>query len=75
MSCFKRVIRQTDYFINKQIVQKNIHSFCSNKLLNQILFPSEQMGRIQCPVLSVLGDDDPTLPSNESAVDVSLDCC
>lgn len=33
------------------------------------------MGRLQCPLLAVLGEDDQNRPSYESAMDVSVKCC
>lgn len=41
------------------------------KHLNLLLFVSEQMGRIQCPLLVVIGEDDHNWPVTESAEDVS----
>lgn len=37
-----------------------------------LLFVSEQVGRLKCPLLLVLGDDDQNWPAQESALDVSL---
>ena len=37
-----------------------------------LLFVSEQMGRLQCPLLLVVGEDDQNWPAYESAMDVSL---
>lgn len=52
-----------------------MHSFCKTKNLILLLFSSEQMGRIQCPLLAVLGEDDQIRPSYESVMDVSVECC
>ena len=35
-------------------------------------FVSGQVGRLQCPLLLVVGEDDQVLPSHESAMDVSI---
>ena len=37
-----------------------------------VLFVPEQVGRIKCPLLLVVGEDDQNWPAQESAVDVSL---
>lgn len=37
-----------------------------------LLFVSEQVGRLQCPLLLVVGEDDQMWPAYESAQDVSL---
>lgn len=44
----------------------------SEKLL---LFVSEQVGRLQCPLMLVVGEDDQNWPAHESAMDVSLLAC
>ena len=37
-----------------------------------LLFVSEQVGRLQCPLLLVVGEDDQNWCAYESAMDVSL---
>lgn len=37
-----------------------------------LLFVFEQVGRLQCPLLLVVGEDDQNWPAYESAMDVSF---
>lgn len=40
-----------------------------------MLFRVMQMGRLQCPLLAVVGEDDQNWATYEAAIDVSVEKC